>query len=104
MPARRLSCRMKRPPVVWGMPGFVARGGLADAVLPISMIGPAHLCARVMARRRAQQSIVYVRGGAAMSLAAVGVRLSADAGEEPHRHCARRGQRVPGRDAVWPPC
>ena len=24
--------------VVWGMPGFVARAGLADAVLPLSMI------------------------------------------------------------------
>jgi two-component system chemotaxis response regulator CheB len=25
--------------VVWGMPGFVARAGLADRVLPISLIG-----------------------------------------------------------------
>jgi two-component system chemotaxis response regulator CheB len=27
--------------VVWGMPGYVARGGLADAVLPLEDIGPA---------------------------------------------------------------
>jgi two-component system chemotaxis response regulator CheB len=26
--------------VVWGMPGFVARAGLADKVLPISLLGP----------------------------------------------------------------
>jgi two-component system chemotaxis response regulator CheB len=26
--------------VVWGMPGYVARAGLADKVLPLSMIGP----------------------------------------------------------------
>lgn len=26
--------------VVWGMPGFVARAGLADAILPLSEIGP----------------------------------------------------------------
>jgi two-component system chemotaxis response regulator CheB len=26
--------------VVWGMPGFVAKAGLADAILPLSQIGP----------------------------------------------------------------
>ncbi len=26
--------------VVWGMPGFVARGGLADKILPLNQIGP----------------------------------------------------------------
>jgi len=25
--------------VVWGMPGFVARGGLADKILPVDQIG-----------------------------------------------------------------
>jgi two-component system chemotaxis response regulator CheB len=32
--------------VVWGMPGFVAKAGLADAVLPLSAIG-AHIVERV---------------------------------------------------------
>lgn len=36
--------------VVWGMPGFVARGGLADAVLPIEVLGQ-HLVERVASRR-----------------------------------------------------
>lgn len=36
--------------VVWGMPGFVARAGLADAVLPIADIG-SHLLDRVASRR-----------------------------------------------------
>ncbi len=27
--------------VVWGMPGFVARAGLAERILPLDMIGPA---------------------------------------------------------------
>ena len=36
--------------VVWGMPGFVARAGLADAMLPIAEIGP-YLVERVTARR-----------------------------------------------------
>jgi two-component system chemotaxis response regulator CheB len=36
--------------VVWGMPSFVARAGLADAVLPLSDIAP-HLLRRVMAHR-----------------------------------------------------
>lgn len=36
--------------VVWGMPGFVARGGLADTILPIAEIGP-YVVARVAARR-----------------------------------------------------
>jgi chemotaxis response regulator CheB len=26
--------------VVWGMPGFVARAGLADKVLPLDQLGP----------------------------------------------------------------
>jgi two-component system chemotaxis response regulator CheB len=26
--------------VVWGMPGFVARAGLADEILPLNQIGP----------------------------------------------------------------
>ena len=29
--------------VVWGMPGYVARAGLADRVLPLSLIGDAIL-------------------------------------------------------------
>ena len=37
--------------VVWGMPGFVAREGLADSVLPISDVGP-RIVQRVLARRR----------------------------------------------------
>lgn len=48
--------------VVWGMPGFVARGGLADSVLPISEVGP-HIVRRVLARRRI--------GGAVLSAAGV---------------------------------
>jgi two-component system chemotaxis response regulator CheB len=36
--------------VVWGMPGFVARGELADAVLPIAEIGP-YVVERVATRR-----------------------------------------------------
>lgn len=36
--------------VVWGMPGFVARAGLADAVLPMQGIGT-HLLDRVTCRR-----------------------------------------------------
>ena len=36
--------------VVWGMPGFVARGGFADAVLPLSAIGPT-IVKRVNERR-----------------------------------------------------
>lgn len=30
----------KETSVVWGMPGFVARNGLADEILPLSQIGP----------------------------------------------------------------
>jgi two-component system chemotaxis response regulator CheB len=36
--------------IVWGMPGFVARGGFADAVLPLSSIGP-HIVKRVAERQ-----------------------------------------------------
>jgi len=36
--------------VVWGMPGAVARAGLADKVLPLSMIGP-EIVRRVRAGR-----------------------------------------------------
>ena len=36
--------------VVWGMPGFVARGGFADAILPLSSIGP-HIVKRVNERQ-----------------------------------------------------
>ena len=36
--------------VVWGMPGFIARAGLADAVLPLADIG-SHLLDRVASRR-----------------------------------------------------
>ncbi len=42
--------------VVWGMPGFIAKAELADAVLPILDIGP-HIVRRVMARRLSQISI-----------------------------------------------
>lgn len=44
--------------VVWGMPGFVAREGLADAVLPISQVGP-HIVQRVMSRRRLADASRY---------------------------------------------
>jgi two-component system chemotaxis response regulator CheB len=36
--------------VVWGMPGYVARAGLADRVLPLSMIAP-EIVRRVQADR-----------------------------------------------------
>jgi two-component system chemotaxis response regulator CheB len=36
--------------VVWGMPGFVARAGLADRVLPLAQIGPALVAALGPAR------------------------------------------------------
>jgi two-component system chemotaxis response regulator CheB len=36
--------------VVWGMPGFVARAGLADKVLPLSLIAP-EIVRRVRAGR-----------------------------------------------------
>lgn len=36
--------------VVWGMPGYVARGGLCNAVLPLSEIGPG-IVRRVLAAR-----------------------------------------------------
>jgi two-component system chemotaxis response regulator CheB len=36
--------------IVWGMPGFVARGGFADAVLPLTSIGP-HIVKRVAERQ-----------------------------------------------------
>jgi two-component system chemotaxis response regulator CheB len=38
--------------VVWGMPGFVARAGLADRVLPLAMIAP-EVVRRVRAGREA---------------------------------------------------
>jgi two-component system chemotaxis response regulator CheB len=38
--------------VVWGMPGFVARAGLADRVLPLAMIAP-EVVRRVRAGRGA---------------------------------------------------
>jgi two-component system chemotaxis response regulator CheB len=38
--------------VVWGMPGFVARSGLADKVLPLDQVA-GEIEARVMARRAA---------------------------------------------------
>ena len=38
--------------VVWGMPGFVARAGLADRVLGLSDIGPA-----LLGRVRQQQPV-----------------------------------------------
>jgi two-component system chemotaxis response regulator CheB len=37
--------------VVWGMPGFVARAGLADRVLPLGLIAP-EIARRVKAGRR----------------------------------------------------
>ena len=38
--------------VVWGMPGFVARAGLADRVLPLGLVGP-EIVRRVRAGRGA---------------------------------------------------
>ena len=37
--------------VVWGMPGVVARAGLADAVLPLDRLGP-EIAQRVLQGRR----------------------------------------------------
>ena len=37
--------------VVWGMPGFIAQAGLADAVLPLEQIGP-HLVRKVLESQR----------------------------------------------------
>lgn len=45
--------------VVWGMPGFVAREGLADAILPITEVGP-HIVQRVLARRALAGASRYV--------------------------------------------
>jgi len=45
--------------VVWGMPGFVAREGLADAVLPIAAVGP-HIVQRVLARRTLAGASRYI--------------------------------------------
>lgn len=39
--------------VVWGMPGYVARAGLADRVVPLSLIGP-EIVRRVRAGREAR--------------------------------------------------
>src|SRR5262245_46610864 len=39
--------------VVWGMPGFVARAGLADRVLPLGSVAP-EIVPRVRARRGAK--------------------------------------------------
>jgi two-component system, chemotaxis family, protein-glutamate methylesterase/glutaminase len=38
--------------VVWGMPGFVANAGLADAVLPLDQIGPEMLRRVTQSQRR----------------------------------------------------
>jgi two-component system chemotaxis response regulator CheB len=43
--------------VVWGMPGFVARAGLADQVLPLSRLGD-EIIARVMRQRRPVRTAV----------------------------------------------
>jgi two-component system chemotaxis response regulator CheB len=43
--------------VVWGMPGFVARAGLADQVLPLSRLGD-EIIARVMRQRRTVRAAV----------------------------------------------
>jgi two-component system chemotaxis response regulator CheB len=43
--------------VVWGMPGFVARAGLADQVLPLSRLGD-EIIARVMRQRRPVRAAV----------------------------------------------
>jgi len=42
--------------VVWGMPGFVAKAGLADAVLPLAEIGP-----RIVERVSAFRSLLSAR-------------------------------------------
>lgn len=49
--------------VVWGMPGFVARGGLADAVLPIEVLGQ-HLVERVAARGLLGGALLRTAGAA----------------------------------------
>jgi two-component system, chemotaxis family, protein-glutamate methylesterase/glutaminase len=47
--------------VVWGMPGFVARSGLAQAVLPISEIG-ARLATRPAAFHRLPSPAIALQG------------------------------------------
>jgi len=47
--------------VVWGMPGFIAKAGLADAVLPISDIGP-HIVRRVTAFRPIASGLTQMAG------------------------------------------
>jgi two-component system chemotaxis response regulator CheB len=42
--------------VVWGMPGFVARAGLADQVLPLDRLGD-EIVARVLRQRRLTQAV-----------------------------------------------
>jgi two-component system, chemotaxis family, protein-glutamate methylesterase/glutaminase len=39
--------------VVWGMPGFVAKAGLAEKILPLDQIGPEIV-------RRVQSQAMYV--------------------------------------------
>lgn len=46
--------------VVWGMPGFVARAGLADAVLPLAQIGPS--ITRKLLEHRAKAGATSVIG------------------------------------------
>jgi two-component system chemotaxis response regulator CheB len=41
--------------IVWGMPGFVAKAGLAEAILPLSQIGP------YIARKLEQQTALVRR-------------------------------------------
>ena len=36
----RIYVQDEKTSVVWGMPGFVAKAGLADKVLPLDQIGP----------------------------------------------------------------
>jgi two-component system chemotaxis response regulator CheB len=42
--------------VVWGMPGFVARAGLAERALPLEAIGPA-IVSRVLASHSARAAV-----------------------------------------------
>jgi len=51
--------------VVWGMPGFVANAGLADAVLPLAEI-PAEIERRVWAKRSRVLGAGFVGGASAV--------------------------------------
>ena len=58
----RLLVQDEATSVVWGMPGFVANAGLADAVLPLETLGPA-IVRRVSLGRAAVSAAVEATAG-----------------------------------------